>query len=73
MRKFDDARKSFEKCVKDIPNGPQCDKALLGILTAQIQLGKREDAEETLEQLHTRFPYSMATRQAERNLQQSKR
>jgi tetratricopeptide (TPR) repeat protein len=72
LKKFNDAKKTFEQCLKDVPNGSQRDKALLGILTAQIGQGKRDDAEKTLEQLHSSFPNSPATRQAEKNLQQSK-
>lgn len=72
LKKFDGAKKSFEQCLKEVPNGLQCDKALLGILTVQIEQGKRADAAKTLEQLQSKYPNSPATRQAEKNLQQSK-
>jgi thioredoxin-like negative regulator of GroEL len=73
MKQFNDAKKTFERCIKDCPNGTKCDSALLGIVTAQIYQGKRGDAEKTFEQLKSRYPDSPATEQAAQNLQQMKK
>jgi thiol-disulfide isomerase/thioredoxin len=73
MKKYNDAKKTFERCIKDCPNGNKCDSALLGIVTAQLYQGKIGDAEKTYEQLKTRYPDSPATVQAAQNLQQMKK
>src|SRR5262249_15162347 len=31
MKRFDDAKKMFEKCLKEVPDGKQSDMALLGL------------------------------------------
>lgn len=72
LKKYDDARKTFEQYLKGAPDGSQCDKALLGILTAQIYQGKQADAEKIFEQLKSKFPGSAATKMAEQNLAQAK-
>ena len=72
LKKYDDARKSFEQCLKEVPNATQCDKALLGIVAAQIQKRKIADAEKTFEQLKSKYPESSATQQALQILQQAR-
>ena len=70
MGQFKDAQKTFQQCLKEVPDGTQCDKALLGIVTSQINQKKIADAEKTYEQLKTKYPDSAATQQAARNLQE---
>ncbi len=68
---YDDARKIFETCLKEIPNGAQVDTAFLGIVTAQLNKGKIKDAEKTLEQFKASYPNSPVIQQAEQMLQQT--
>jgi thioredoxin-like negative regulator of GroEL len=70
-KNYDDARKIFETCLKEIPNGDQVDTAFLGIMTAQINKRKVKDAEKTLAQFRTSYPNSPVIQQAEQMLQQT--
>src|ERR1700742_4421615 len=72
MQQFGDARKCFERYLKEMPNGTQCDNAMLGIVTTQIGQGKIGDAEKTFEQLKTKYPNSNATAMAAKNLEQAR-
>jgi thioredoxin-like negative regulator of GroEL len=72
-KKFKDAQKCFEQCLKEIPDGAQADKALLGVLAAQVQMGKVSDAEKTFEILKARFPNSSAVQMAEQNIEQARK
>jgi thioredoxin-like negative regulator of GroEL len=69
LKDYKDARKTFEKCLKEVPNGSRCATALLGLVTAHIGQGKIAEAEKTFEQLQSQYPDSPATRQAAQNLQ----
>ncbi len=72
QKDYDKARKSFEACLKEIPNGAQGDKALLGIITAQLNKKKIGEAEKTLAQLKASHPDSPVVQQAEHLLQQAR-
>ena len=63
-----EARKTFERCLRECPTGKRCDTALLGVMTTQIKQGKLAEAEKTLAELKTKYPDSAATAQAVRNL-----
>ncbi|HSR70696.1 MAG TPA: thioredoxin family protein [Acidobacteriota bacterium] len=63
------ARKSFERCLKEFPDGSQCDKAMLGVVTALLQEGKLDQAQEWYQQLALKFPESNAAQQAARNIE----
>jgi thiol-disulfide isomerase/thioredoxin len=69
LRDFKAARKSFEKCLKEVPSGSQCDVILLGLCTAQLQEGKIADAEKTFAQLKSQYPDSPAVEKAAKNLE----
>ncbi len=69
---YDEAKKTFERCLKEVPNGTQGDTALYGILTAQIKKKKISEAEKTLAQLKASYPNSTVLQQAEAKLQQGK-
>jgi thioredoxin-like negative regulator of GroEL len=64
-----EARKTFERCLRECPTGKRCDAALLGVLTSQVQQGKLAEAEKTLAEMKSKFPDSPATAQAARNLE----
>ena len=72
LGEFDNARKTLQKCLKEVPNGSQCDKAMLGLVAVEIKRGKMADAEKVYEELKTKYPDSEATEQARRNLEQAK-
>lgn len=67
---YDDARKTFETSLKEIPNGARADTALLGILTAQLNKKKISDGEKTLALLKASYPNSPLIQEGERLLQQ---
>ncbi|MFN2453637.1 MAG: thioredoxin family protein [Pyrinomonadaceae bacterium] len=69
---YDEAKKTFERCLKEVPNGTHGDTALYGILIAQVNKKKISDAEKTLAQLKSSYPNSLILQQAEAKLQQSK-
>jgi tetratricopeptide (TPR) repeat protein len=71
LKEYDEARKTFEQCLKEIPDGAQGDTALLGVLTAQLNKKKFADAEKTFERLKSGHPNSPAVGQAEQLLQQA--
>ncbi len=71
-KKYKEAQKTFEQCLKEIADGPQADKALLGIIVSQLYSGKTGDAEKTLETLKTRFPNSSSVKMAEQNIERAK-
>jgi hypothetical protein len=50
------------------PDGPSSDAVLLGLLLAQLQSGKRGDAERTLGELERRFPGSAYTEKGRQHL-----
>ena len=71
LKQYDAARISFETCLKSVPNGSQCARAMLGLLITQVELGKRQDAEKTLAQMREKYPNSPATQQAEQHLRRA--
>jgi thioredoxin-like negative regulator of GroEL len=64
-----EARKTFERCLRECPTGKRCDTALLGVLTSLVNQGKLADAEKTFAVLKERYPDSAATAQASKNLE----
>jgi thiol-disulfide isomerase/thioredoxin len=73
LKKYDDGRKTFEQCLKEVPQGSQGDIALLGLSAAELFQGKIPEAEKTIEQLRVKYPSSEALKKAEENLQQAKK
>ncbi len=69
MKDYKNAQKTFEKCIKEIPDGQACDKALLGTIMAQLRQGKLKAAEKTFAKLESRYPESRATVQAAKSLE----
>lgn len=72
MGQTKDARKTFERCLRDSPDGSQCDKAMLGVVSALILEGKLAEADKMYQELLGRFPDSSAARQAALNLEQAR-
>jgi thioredoxin-like negative regulator of GroEL len=73
LNKAKEARKVFEQCLKEFgQSGGQCDRALLGLVTALASEGKFEDAEKVSAELQVRFPGSRAAEQATRNLEEAR-
>ena len=72
LKEYDEARKTFEQCLKEVPDGTRGDTALLGVLTAQLNKKKFADAEKTFERLKSGHPNSPAVGQAEQLLQQAR-
>jgi len=70
-KNYDEARKTFETCLKEIPNGEQVETAFLGIMTAHINKRKIKDAEKALEQFKAKYPGSSVIQQAEQMLQET--
>ncbi|HSR54195.1 MAG TPA: thioredoxin family protein [Acidobacteriota bacterium] len=64
-----DARKSFERCLKEYPDGSQCDRAMLGVITALLNQGKLDKAEMWYDELVLKFPGSDSAKQAARNIE----
>jgi thioredoxin-like negative regulator of GroEL len=62
------ARKIFDRCMKECPDGPRHDLALLGLCTAQLRQNKQAEAEKTLAELKAKYPDSPATAQAAQNI-----
>jgi len=73
MKKDKDAKKTFEKCFKEFPNGKTCQNILLGLVIAKLGQGKISDAEKTFILLKSRHPDSPATKKAEQYLQAAKK
>lgn len=71
IKDYDEARKTFEAYLKDVPNGAQGDTALLGILTAQLNKKKFAEAEKTLSQLKASYPNSPLVQQGEQLFKQA--
>ena len=64
-----EARKMFERYLKEFPDGPEADFALLGVITMQLRKNKLAEAEQTLARLKAEHPASERTRQAERQFE----
>ncbi|RPJ57849.1 MAG: DUF255 domain-containing protein [Acidobacteria bacterium] len=65
-----EARKIFEQCCKEFASdGSECDRALLGLVTAFASERKFSEAEKALAQLQARFPNSPAAERAAENIQ----
>jgi thiol-disulfide isomerase/thioredoxin len=68
---YDEARRNFERYLREIPHGEQGDTALLGILTAHLNKKKLSEAEKTLGQLKASYPRSPIIKQGEQLFQQA--
>ncbi len=71
-KKFNEARKTFQQCLKDNPNGSQCDKALYGLVMANASQGKMAEANKAFEELKAKYPDSEAAKRAAAELTQNK-
>jgi outer membrane protein assembly factor BamD (BamD/ComL family) len=65
--------KVLERLLKECPDVPNQDQALLALIAAHLGLEQREDALKTLEQLRSRFPSSQAVGSGEQLIQQAQR
>jgi thioredoxin-like negative regulator of GroEL len=72
MKKYNDARKGFQQCLKDNPNGSRCDKALYGLVMTNANQGKLAEANKAFEELKAKYPDSEATKRAAEGLSQTK-
>ena len=62
------ARKSLERCLKDVPQHPALDVTIYGLLAVNIADGKRQDAQPLLERLESCCPASALTARARKDL-----
>jgi thioredoxin-like negative regulator of GroEL len=69
IKKYKNAGKTFEKCLKEVQNGKWPDKTLLGLIMAQLGQDKIADAEKTFARLQSQYPDSKATQQAAKTIQ----
>jgi len=66
LRNWNDARKTLRQFLKDFPDSPHTDEALLGLVLADCKQGKVNDAEKELATLKEQFPLSHSTETAAR-------
>lgn len=66
MKDYKKAQKAFESCLKGVSQGKESDKAMLGMIIAQLGQGKISNAKRTLDELKSQYPDSPAILQAER-------
>lgn len=72
IKKYKDAGKTYEKCLKEVQNGKWPDKTLLGLIMAQLGQGKIADAEKTFVRLQSQYPDSPAIQLAAKTMQKAK-
>ena len=72
-KKYNDARKNFQQCIKDNPNGSRCDKALYGLMMTSLNQGKLAEANKTFEELKAKYPDSEAAKKAAQALSQQQK
>jgi len=72
MRNYGEAQTRFERCLEVVPDGKDRDKAMLGLILAQLGLDKISAAQRNLKRLKSQFPDSPAVEQAERYIQSVK-
>ncbi len=72
MRNYKEAQTRFESCLEVVRDGKDRDKALLGLIIAQLGLDKISGAQRNLKKLKSQFPDSPAVEQAERYIQSVK-
>jgi tetratricopeptide (TPR) repeat protein len=68
LRNHKQARKDFARAL-EVPDLERADIALFGLVVADLELGKRGDAEKAFATLAARFPDSQATSEARERLQ----
>ena len=73
LKKYNDARKNFQQCIKDNPNGSRCDKALYGLMMTSLNQGKLAEANKTFEELKAKYPDSQAAKKAAEVLSQQQK
>jgi thioredoxin-like negative regulator of GroEL len=72
IKKYKNAGKTFEKCLKEVQNGKWPDRAMLGMILAQLGQGKIADAEKTFALLQSQYSDSPAIQLAAKNMQKAK-
>ena len=72
MKHYKKAQEAFENCLKEVPKGNQGDKALLGLIIAQLGQNRISIAEKNLVKLKSRYPESPAVQQANRYIKSVK-
>ena len=68
MGNFKSARKSFERCLKEVPDQHALDVTVYGLFAAHLAAGERQKAEPLLHQLESCCPDSPLTRRAHMDL-----
>jgi len=68
LRNLKRARKSFERCLKEVPSHPALDVTLYGLLAVDIAEGDRARAEPLLTRLESCCPDSALTARARKDL-----
>ena len=69
---LNDARKRFQQFLKDYPQAPREDEAMMGLVLVEVKQGKLPDAQKTFEELKASHPTSKAIDAAARALSQGK-
>ena len=72
MRNYSEAQKLFEDYLDTVSDGKEKDKALLGLILAQLGQDKISGAQRNLKRLKSQFPDSPAVEQAARYIQSVK-
>jgi len=62
------AKKSFERCLKEVPTHDSLDATLYGLFFAHLSAGEREEAEPLLQRLDSCCPTSPLTARAHTDL-----
>jgi len=68
MGKHAEATDVFARALKQAPDGPLAEALLLGQVMAEVQRGRKKDAERAFEELRRRFPDSPYTAKAQQQL-----
>jgi tetratricopeptide (TPR) repeat protein len=73
MGKAKEAGSVFAKALAEAPDGPGSDALLLGIVNAELEAGRRKEAEASYRRLQQAFPASPYTARAKQNLEAAKK
>ena len=68
MGNLDSAKKSFERCLKEVPTHGSLDVTLYGLFFAHLSAGERQEAEPLLQRLDSCCPTSRLTARAHADL-----
>jgi tetratricopeptide (TPR) repeat protein len=68
LRRFDRARKSFERCLKEVPSHPSIDVTLYGLFAVHVAEGETREAEPLLQRLEDCCAASALTARARKEI-----